>query len=357
MFLGLLLLAATAVPAPCTTPSPNCSEWIRPSGLPSRVLVYRTFPLETKNQKVKRAFVFVHGINRDADNHFRTALAAAFLDKTLDDTLIVAPRFASKSGIPGNQAGNCGDTLAPDEANWICESQRPDTWRSGGNAIGGSNLSSFDFMDEILRRLSDRKLFPYLKTIVVAGHSAGGQFVVRYAMLNHVHDSLGIPILYLVANPSSYAYVDKLRPTPSAFTSVPAAVQLIPRPPTPNVGPAFLTYSDTHNCEGYDTWPYGLEGRTGYGSSLTREQVRDQLVNRPVTYLLGEADVLPLGVFDTSCAAMAQGPTRLARGLAFHKYAKEVLHADHRVVVVPFCSHSQRCIFTSDVALRLMFPE
>lgn len=357
MFLGLLLLAGTALPAPCITPSPNCSEWITPTGLPSRLLVYRTFPLETKNEHVRRAFVFVHGINRDADNHFRTALAAAFLDKALDDTLIVAPRFASKSGIPGNKAGNCGDTLAPDEANWICDAQRPDTWRSGGNAIGGDNLSSFDFMDEILRRLSDRKLFPNVKAIVVAGHSAGGQFVVRYAMLNHVHDSLGIPILYLVANPSSYAYVDKLRPTLNAFESVPAAVQLTPQHATQNPGPAFLTYADTHNCEGYDTWPYGLEGRTGYGSSLTKEQIRNQFVNRPVTYLLGEADVLPLGVFDTSCAAMAQGPTRLARGLAFHKYTKDVLHADHRVVVVPFCSHSQRCIFTSDVALRLMFPE
>lgn len=357
MFLGIFFAVALSASSPCLAPTPTCSEWISPSGQPSRVLVYRTFPLETKNENVRRAFVFVHGINRDADNHFRTALAAAFLDKALDDTLIVAPRFASRSGIQGNQAGNCGDTLAPDEANWICEAHRPDTWRSGGNAIGGSKPSSFDFMDEILRRLADRNLFPNLKTIVVAGHSAGGQFVVRYAMLNRVHDSLGIPIRYLVANPSSYAYVDKLRPTPNAFTSVPVAVQLTPQPLTPTSDPAFVVYSDPYNCEGYDTWPYGLEGRTGYGSSLTREQVRSQLVNRPVRYLLGEADVLPLGVFDTSCAAMAQGPTRLARGLAFHKYATEVLHADHHVVIVPFCSHSQRCIFTSDAALRLMFPE
>jgi len=78
------------------------------------VLVYRTFSLETKNENVRRAFVFVHGINRDADNHFRTALAAAFLDKALGDTLIVAPHFASKSGVPGNETGNCLDTLAPE---------------------------------------------------------------------------------------------------------------------------------------------------------------------------------------------------------------------------------------------------
>jgi hypothetical protein len=73
--------------------------------------------------------------------------------------------------------------------------------------------------------------------------------------------------------------------------------------------------------------------------------------------LLGEADILPLGIFDSSCSAMAQGPTRLARGLAFSRYVKE--HdggANHNIVVVPFCGHSARCVFTSDMALPLIFP-
>src|SRR5437763_400453 len=74
------------------------------------------------------------------------------------------------------------------------------------------------------------------------------------------------------------------------------------------------------------------------------------------TYLLGEVDVLPLGVFDATCSAMAQGPNRLERGLAFHEYVNDNHGADHQVVVVPFCGHSQRCIFTSDTVLPLMFP-
>jgi hypothetical protein len=67
--------------------------------------------------------------------------------------------------------------------------------------------------------------------------------------------------------------------------------------------------------------------------------------------------ILPLGIFDTSCPAMAQGPTRLARGVAFSRYVKE--HhggANHNTVVVPFCGHSARCMFTSDAALPLIFP-
>jgi hypothetical protein len=38
-----------------------------------------------------------------------------------------------------------------------------------------------------------KDVFPNLKTIVVAGHSAGGQFVTRYEMPNQIHDKLGIP--------------------------------------------------------------------------------------------------------------------------------------------------------------------
>jgi hypothetical protein len=94
---------------------------------------------------------------------------------------------------------------------------KADTWRSGGGEIGNDMLTSFDFMDEIIRRVARKDVFPNLKTIVVAGHSAGGQFVIRYEISNQVHDSVGVPISYIVSNPSSFAYVDTLRPTASAL--------------------------------------------------------------------------------------------------------------------------------------------
>jgi len=325
-------------------------------------LVYRSHPLSIRNENITRALIFVHGINRDADNHFRTALAAAFLAGALNDTVIVAPRFASNSSAPGNESGDCRDTLAPNEANWICQAQRPDTWRSGGPEVGSGvvndKVTSFDFTDEIIRRLARKAVFPNLKAIVVAGHSAGGQFVSRYEMSNQVHDSVGVPISYVVANPSSYAYIDALRPTASALPVTIAASAPGFAPPAPAVPPApFVPFTDAKNCTGYDTWPYGLKNRTGYASRVTEDQLQKQLVNRPVTYLLGEADILPLGIFDTSCPAMAQGSTRLARGLAFGKYVKEMHGAQHVTVVVPFCSHSARCMFTADITLPLIFPK
>jgi len=67
--------------------------------------------------------------------------------------------------------------------------------------------------------------------------------------------------------------------------------------------------------------------------------------------------VLPLYGFDSSCPAMAQGPTRLARGLAYARYVSEKFGAQHRTLVVPACGHSARCMFTADPVLPLLFPK
>lgn len=326
-FLAGLLLCVCAYAGPCIDGKPECTEWITYPGGASRSLVYRTYPLSTRNERITRAMIMVHGAGRDADNYFRTAVAAGFLGGALDDTVIIAPRFAS------NDHG-CRDTLATNEVNWTCSG---DSWRSGGTSVNNERLTSYDFMDEMLRRLAKKDAFPNLKSIVVAGHSAGGQYVTRYEMSNQVHDSLGVPVTYIVSNPSSYAYLDSRRPAPN------------------NSG--FRPFTDGRNCTTYDSWPYGLEGRTGYTAKINADLLKKQLAARPVTYLLGEIDILPLGGFDSSCPAMAQGPTRLARGQAFGKYVNENYGAKHTVTVVSLCGHNARCMFTSETALPLLFPK
>jgi hypothetical protein len=323
---GFVLCAAAAVAAPCVTI--GCTEWVTLNGGPSRSLIYRTYALDTPNPQITRALVMVHGAGRDADNYFRTAVAAAFLAGALEDTLVIAPRFAS------NAAG-CRDALAANEVSWSCNG---DSWRSGGAAASNDKLTSYDFTDQILHKLASKENFPNLRAIVVAGHSAGGQYVNRYEMANQVHDSLGIPIAYVVSNPSSYAYLDATRPAPEAAE--------------------FRAFNDSRNCTTFDRWPYGLQGRTGgYTARQTDDQLKKQLAARPTTYLLGEIDILPLGGFDGSCPAMAQGPTRLARGQAFGKYVNQKFGARHTVTVVPLCGHNARCMFTSEPALPLLFPK
>jgi hypothetical protein len=216
-------------------------------------------------------------------------------------------------------------------------------------AANNAKLTSYDFADAILRKLARKEIFPNLKVIVVSGHSAGGQFVTRYEMANQVHDTLGVPVTYVVSNPSSYAYPDPARPAPAGASDASSA--------EPAAASEFRDFSDAHNCTTYDRWPYGLQNRTGYAAQLTGDQLQKQLATRPVTCLLGEIDILPLGGFDTSCPAMAQGPTRLARGQAFGKYVNRKYGAHHHTVVVPLCGHNARCMFTAEPALPILFPK
>jgi pimeloyl-ACP methyl ester carboxylesterase len=341
-FVFLFASLATSA-APCITADASCTEWLQFSGGPARSLLYRTFSLETRNEAITRALVVVHGAGRDADNYFRSTLAAAFLAGALDNTAVIAPRMAS------NAAG-CKDTLAANEVSWNCS-----TWRSGGPAVSNADLTSFDFLDEILRKVARKEVFPNLKAIVVAGHSAGGQVVNRYEMGNQVHEKLGIPVTYVVSNPSSYAYPDANRPTDAAYAVQSHAPGYVPEIPANTA--AFHAFGGGRDCTTYDQWPYGLEKHTGYTAKESDEQLRKQLVARPTTYLLGELDVLPLGGFDGSCPAMAQGPTRLARGEAFGKLVNEKLGAHHAIAIVPECGHNARCMFTSEAALPLLFPK
>jgi hypothetical protein len=226
---------------------------------------------------------------------------------------------------------------------WVCDVQRPDSWRTGGGAIGNDKITSYDAADEILRKLARKQTFPNLKAIVVAGHSAGGMFVTRYEMVNQVHDTLGVSVTYVVSNPNIYAYPDALRPAVPAY-------------PATGAGPV-VPFPDAANCTGFDNWPYGLEKRVGYSARLTVDQLRKQLTARPTTYLLGDLDILPIPNWDASCAALAQGPTRLARGQAFGRYVSEKYGAQHRTVIVRFCGHNSRCMFSSEAALPLIFPK
>jgi pimeloyl-ACP methyl ester carboxylesterase len=346
---SIVVFDESASASPCTAASPACTEWVAMAGN-SRLLVYRTYSLDAKNDAITRALIMVHGAGRDADNYFRHVLAAAFLAGALDDTVIVSPRFASNNG------NGCRDIVAERELKWQCNGVG--RWTGGGAASDNDEVTSFDAADEILRKLARKDVFPNLGAIVVAGHSAGGQFVSRYEMANQVHDRLGIPITYVVANPSSYAYVDNLRPSatavpPSAAAAAPGYLLPLPEnPPAP-----FVSFPDARNCTTYDNWPYGFQKRTGYSATVTDDQLKTQLAARPTTYLLGGLDILPLFGFDGSCSAMAQGPTRLARGLAFGRYVNEKYGARHKTLVIAACGHNARCMVTADAALPVIFPK
>lgn len=358
-FIGLLscfcsLATYSQGPSPCRYADERCEEWVPLDNNEQRARIYRTYALTLPNSQIEHAVVVIHGQGRNADGYFRHALAGTFLADALQNTLVISPRFAS------NEGKSCRDKLDVNEVGWICLG--PESWRSGGEQAtpAAKKLNSFDFMDAIVWRLADRKVFPNLRTIVIAGHSAGGQYVGRYQMSNRIHEKIrsetNIVISYVIGNPSSYTYPDALRPTRTAIpdnVSAGAPGFVPARPVAPQ--PAFVPYPDAQGCTNFNSWPYGLEKKVGAARNLSNEQLKENLAARPATFLLGELDILPLYGFDSSCAAMAQGPTRLARGFAYVRFVNETLNSKHPAVWVPACGHDARCMFTAEKALPYLF--
>lgn len=102
---------------------------------------------------------------------------------------------------------------------------------------------------------------------------------------------------------------------------------------------------------------HGLDHLKGYAASLDAETIRKQLLSRPVTYLLGELDTLPIAGFDSSCISMAQGPSRYDRAKAYFAHVAKFKAKDHSFVSFPLCGHNNRCIWTADQALTVVFPK
>ena len=167
----------------------------------------------------------------------------------------------------------------------------------------------------------------------------------RYAAVNQMEQKAGVPIRYVVANPSSYLYLSEVRlRTDSTCTADGKCT-----------GP-FGAYWDRNNCTGYNRYRYGLEGLAGYAVSTGAAAIRKQFPTRAVTYLIGDLDQLQDSDLDKSCSAQAQGPNRRERGINFWNYARTQLQAEHKLVMVPRCGHNAACVFVAAAGARVLFP-
>lgn len=271
---------------------------------------------------ITRAVLVLHGRLRNADVYYRSAKTAqAAAGPVGTATIMIVPQFLA--GIDVDAYHLPAATLR-----WSLEG-----WEGGEPALGPTPASSFDALDAILARLADRRLFPDLKQVVVAGHSGGGQVVQRYAIAGQGEAALtkqNIGVRYVVANPSSYAYFSAERPEPSIAAS----------------------------CPGYNNWKYGMEARPPYLSAPTPAALEQRYVARRVIYLLGTGDTNPNHpALDKSCMAEAEGPYRYVRG---HAYASAMQVRDagtpnHRLWDVPGVGHDGDKMLTSPCGLEALF--
>jgi pimeloyl-ACP methyl ester carboxylesterase len=284
---------------------------------------------------VTQALIVFHGKLRNADTYNQSGLdSIKHAGDAGKGTLLITPQFLQQ--IDADQFH-----LPPGILRW-----GPEAWMAGDNALNAP-VSSFDAMDAILARLADRKIFPNLKNVVVAGHSGGGQVVQRYAVVGRGGDVLmrvGVHVRYVIANPSSYVYFS-------------------PERPVLNPHAEFTFALPGKTCYGkYDRWKYGVNDPPPYLGSESFTALEQRYVRRDVIYLLGTNDVDPNHpALDKSCSGEVEGPYRFFRGKAYFRYM-ETRHpelaeasASQQLWFVPGVEHDGDKMLNSPCGLAALF--
>lgn len=280
----------------------------------------------TPQPAIRRAVLVVHGNSRGAAGAFSSVTQASRDAGVRAETLVIAPYFQPRSA----------EARAAGQLAW------GDGWKEGDRSTDENSpllprRHSFEVADLFLSSLGSRTTYPNLREVVVAGHSAGGQFSQRYAATSQAEQTLsGIRVRYVVSNPSSYMYLNGKRWKDGAFRGLDEIQRL--------------------KCRGWDDYKYGLDRRSGYVGRLSGSEVRAQYRQRLVTYLLGELDTERDGDLDKGCEADWQGKHRLRRGELYFRHMND-FYAPHRhtLVKVPNVGHTAGGMYTSAVGRGVLF--
>jgi pimeloyl-ACP methyl ester carboxylesterase len=322
--LGLLLpVPPVSALGPCTG-SGQCHE-ILDLGNRSRLSCYRTLPLApsppvTSYAGIKRALIVIHGRSRNAPGYFDYVVQSALAADKLKETIIVVPYFRSDS--PWSRV-----------LFWSGEG-----WREGEVSDdpggGGPRMTSFHVIDVLLSLFSRRARFPDLLDVVVAGHSAGGQFTQRFAATSPTPAYFReIRFRFVVSAPGSYVYLEPKR----------------------WVGGRFQTPPALPGCGDWNRYKYGLEDRDAYVGQMHSSAIRQQYPVRDVVYLIGGDDTGDDDL-DQSCEAQLQGKHRYRRAVLFYDFMQQFYPShSHRLLIVPGKGHSARDIFNSNEGKLALF--
>lgn len=283
--------------------------------------------------KVKRAIVSLPGRPRDSwkyANLFYNALKWVYAKNKYGieegEVIIVAP-------LALNQDDQAVGGTNGEDSNWAV--YRMSNWEFGGSTQSPKTANSVSFytgLDKIIDNLMDKSQYPNLNKVVVAGHSMGGQAVVRYALMKH-EKSYDSDIMYWAGNPGSYTWLVEDRPTSE----------------------------DCKNSE--NSYPYGMDDSDGFPkyarAMVENGQSVGDIVNRfrsrTVHYALG---LLDNGAGDTHCEALAQGANHLQRGANFVQMLNNQdggLPGTHTVSYVPGVSHQDYPMIAADKSLDFIF--
>lgn len=345
---------------------------------------------------VQIVVIVIHGADNNADDYLYSGAVAAHIQPYYkqENVLIIAPWFkgSNKSYNP--------EHLAWIPLMWDDAIDPNGIWRYGALDTV-ANVSSFEALDQLLRSFVMTKPnqqtataaahFPSLQRIVVVGHSSGGQFVQRWALLstvcsmsNYIPPSsdgdanAAVTLRVIVSNPSSYCYLDPRRWADDGSYIIPI---------------------DQKRCPNYNRWPFGLDESDNNSTIMTISYKEDAIrraggirqliqryasVERDIVYLSGGQDrcnissSLPTSIkwntvnrrrqyycnshgLEATCSDVLQGNHRLERTVRFYRSlqllypTKHKSQLIHRLVIAKGVGHDHSLMFQSEEGIQSIF--
>jgi hypothetical protein len=269
--------------------------------------MFASAPLGAVPRPITEAIIIVHGARRNAGDYYRIARRLGGAER-----LVVAPQFLT----PRDR-----DPQDVHLMTW-----GPEEWKSG---LG--RVSSFEVLDRLVRNIAGPGRT--IERLTIAGHSAGGQLVQRYAAVGKAPDQVHAHLRFIVANPSTYLYFDHQRPHRRGF-------------------------SPTNQPQVVNRWRYGFSGRLPAYVNESADTYLARYLRRDVVYVIGAQDCDPAAaLLEVHPAAAAQGRTRRERAEQYVAYLNhKVGGCPHPLVLVPGIGHDAYALLTSPEARRWLLP-
>ena len=291
---------------------------------------YRNIPLANTSADIKYAIISLHGDGRNADEHFNIIGQATVNAGLEDSTILLAPVYPFQDDI--NQYNLGDDVLYWSDTDW----NAGDLSRNTQSNPRPFRISSFSTMDSIYHRLVENN--PNLKRIVLTGHSAGSQMVVRYAAGGRAQADLtetGIDFVFVPTNTPSFLYYDDnrvLNQNAEVF----------------EFGPS--------DCGSASQYKYGLDNLNQYMENTGETTIIENHKQADVTYLIGQYD---FGGQTNTCARMVQGSSRLIRTHVYFSYIGffygDSIYNNHRMAEIPVAYHEFDEIVFTDCGMNALF--
>ena len=269
---------------------------------------------------VSKLVIVVHGMARNGPKYFERMTRIVDFEKLGSSVMVIALDYKTLTDSPEKN-----------ELYWGSSG-----WKIGNNSQNEDvKYSSFDVIDKIIE-----KYHYSIEDIVVVGHSAGGQFVNRYAFSSKEKNAR-----FVVTNPSSYIYLDQHRVLDGQVV----------HPIIREKGVLSLKKGIDGDCpRSYNDYRYGVEEGNYYLLQTNVNTLIKNYLKKDVVYLLGDQDTEEEWL-DVYCGAKVQGKHRFERGNNYYLYLNKIFPRNrHKKEVVPGVGHSSWYMFKSDVGKKVI---